>query len=118
MSPHGHRKGDEALFQHWRVGQPSSPPPQSRPQSPDGLPPACRPGFRKRLTDLRSEMVERAMSMLTAASLEAVKTLVSLQDTSHPAAVRRRTLDHRVGAQATRGNRAGRADLGSGRTGA
>jgi hypothetical protein len=44
--------------------------------------------FRKRLSLLRSEMVSRAASMLTAASLEAVKTLLSLQNENVQAAVR------------------------------
>lgn len=46
------------------------------------------PAFRQRLRALRTELVERSMGMLTAATLEAVKTLVSLQDAAQPAAVR------------------------------
>jgi hypothetical protein len=46
------------------------------------------PEFRKRLHTLRSEMVSRAASMLTAAALEAVKTLLSLQNEQVQAAVR------------------------------
>jgi hypothetical protein len=46
------------------------------------------PEFRKRLHMLRSEMVSRAASMLTAAALEAVKTLLSLQNENVQAAVR------------------------------
>jgi hypothetical protein len=46
------------------------------------------PDFRKRLHMLRSEMVSRAASMLTAAALEAVKTLLSLQNENVQAAVR------------------------------
>jgi type II secretory pathway component PulF len=46
------------------------------------------PVFKKRLDDVRSEMVQRSMGMLTAAGLEAVKTLVALQDREQPAAAR------------------------------
>jgi hypothetical protein len=44
--------------------------------------------FRQRLQDLRTEMTQRTGGMLTAAGLEAVKTLVTLQDGAIPAAVR------------------------------
>jgi hypothetical protein len=37
------------------------------------------PKFRKRLNALRADMVQRATGMLTAATLEAVKTLLALQ---------------------------------------
>lgn len=46
------------------------------------------PRFRKRLNQMRAELVERAMGMLTGAALEAVKTLVELQNVAQPAAVR------------------------------
>ena len=46
------------------------------------------PGFRERVQVLRSDMVERAAGMLTAASLEAVKTLLVLQEAAQPAGVR------------------------------
>ena len=46
------------------------------------------PKFVKRLRDVRHEMVGRATSMLTAAAMEAVKTLLNLQGTSMPPAVR------------------------------
>ena len=46
------------------------------------------PAFQERLTNLRSETLQRAAAILTAASLEAVKTLVALQNPSVPAAVR------------------------------
>jgi hypothetical protein len=45
-------------------------------------------GFQQRLRDLRTDMVQRAGGMLTAAGMEAVKTLISLQDGSVAAAVR------------------------------
>ena len=45
-------------------------------------------GLRQRLQDLRSDMVQRTAGMLTAASLEAVKTLLVLQEASQPANVR------------------------------
>jgi hypothetical protein len=48
----------------------------------------AEPPFRQRLQEARSEMVQRAANMLTAASMEAVKTLLALQQTSVPAAVR------------------------------
>jgi hypothetical protein len=37
------------------------------------------PEFVKRLDDLRADMLKRATAMLTAAAMEAVKTLVALQ---------------------------------------
>src|SRR5207253_1986680 len=40
------------------------------------------PAFRKRLQDLRTDMAQRTGGMLTAAGMEAVKTLISLQDGS------------------------------------
>lgn len=46
------------------------------------------PGFRAQLNALRSQMVERAAGMLTAGGMESVKTLVSLQEASMPAAAR------------------------------
>jgi hypothetical protein len=46
------------------------------------------PAFRTRLQGARTDMVQRATGMLTAAALEAVKTLLGLQHASVPAAVR------------------------------
>ena len=46
------------------------------------------PPFRARLQELRTDMVRRASGMLTAAAGEAVRTLLSLQKESVPAAVR------------------------------
>jgi hypothetical protein len=46
------------------------------------------PKFRARLDSARSEMVQRATAMLTAAAMEAVKTLLDLQDKKQPAATR------------------------------
>jgi hypothetical protein len=46
------------------------------------------PAFQEQLASLRFETVQRTAAMLSAASLEAVKTLVSLQESSVPAAVR------------------------------
>jgi hypothetical protein len=46
------------------------------------------PAFKKRLDAIRGDMVQRAMGMLTAAAMEAVKTLVALQDKEQPAASR------------------------------
>jgi hypothetical protein len=46
------------------------------------------PAFRTRLQDFRSDMVKRTAGMLSAASMEAVKTLLDLQKVSVPAAVR------------------------------
>jgi len=48
----------------------------------------AEPAFRKRLQDLRTDMAQRTGGMLTAAGMEAVKTLISLQDGSIAAAVR------------------------------
>ena len=46
------------------------------------------PGFQRELNELRSDMVQRATGMLTAATMEAAKTLLALQDPSIPPAVR------------------------------
>ena len=46
------------------------------------------PEFQRRLQDIRSDMVKRTAGMLTAAAMEAVKTLLALQSTSTPPAVR------------------------------
>jgi hypothetical protein len=46
------------------------------------------PAFRRRLQDLRGDMVQRASGALTAAALEAVRTLAELQRAPHPPAVR------------------------------
>jgi hypothetical protein len=46
------------------------------------------PAFHTRLQGARADMVQRATGMLTAAALEAVKTLLGLQHASVPAAVR------------------------------
>jgi len=46
------------------------------------------PEFQRRLLEVRADMVQRTAGMLTAAAMEAVKTLLSLQKESIPAAVR------------------------------
>jgi hypothetical protein len=46
------------------------------------------PAFGRRLDQLKTETVRRAADMLTAAALEAVKTLLSLQADNVPAPVR------------------------------
>jgi hypothetical protein len=46
------------------------------------------PAFRHRVQVARGEMVQRSAAMLTAAALEAVKTLLTLQHAAVPAAVR------------------------------
>ena len=46
------------------------------------------PGFRQRLQDCRAEITQRTVGMLTAAGLESVKTLITLQADKTPAAVR------------------------------
>jgi AcrR family transcriptional regulator len=46
------------------------------------------PEFKARLQEVRSDMVKRTAGTLTAASTEAVKTLLSLQQTAVPHAVR------------------------------
>lgn len=45
-------------------------------------------GFRKRLRNVRQEMVERCSGMLTAASMEAVRTLMALMEPVAPYASR------------------------------
>jgi hypothetical protein len=46
------------------------------------------PAFQKRLQEIRSDMVKRTAGTLTAASTEAVKTLLALQHPAIPHAVR------------------------------
>jgi hypothetical protein len=46
------------------------------------------PAFRRRLQDLRADMVQRTAGTLTAAAGEAVKTLLALQKEAIPPAVR------------------------------
>jgi hypothetical protein len=46
------------------------------------------PAFQQQLRAVRADMVQRAAGLLTAAALEAVKTLVALQKETVPAAVR------------------------------
>jgi hypothetical protein len=46
------------------------------------------PAFRQRILDLKTETMERAGSMLTAATLQSVKTLLSMQEASVPFGVR------------------------------
>lgn len=48
------------------------------------------PEFRAKLNDVRADMVQRAAGMLTAVSLEAVKTLAELLHPSQPASARLR----------------------------
>jgi hypothetical protein len=48
----------------------------------------AEPAFRQRLQQARGDMVQRASGMLTAATLEAIKTLLALQQPSAPPAVR------------------------------
>lgn len=45
------------------------------------------PAFKKRLTEMRGDMVKRTAGMLTAASQESVKTLLRLHDRSNPPGV-------------------------------
>ncbi len=48
----------------------------------------AEPRFRQQLNQIRADMVQRAASILTAAAVEAVKTLVDLQSHATPPAVR------------------------------
>jgi hypothetical protein len=48
----------------------------------------AEPGFQQRLEQLRAEMSQRTGGMLIAAGMEAVKTLLTLQGSTTPAAVR------------------------------
>ena len=45
-------------------------------------------GFQKRLQDVRADMVQRTVGMLTASGMEASKTLISLLESTVPQAVR------------------------------
>jgi hypothetical protein len=44
--------------------------------------------FQRRLSQVKSDMHKRATAMLTAASMEAVKTLLGLQESSMPPGIR------------------------------
>jgi type II secretory pathway component PulF len=46
------------------------------------------PAFQERLQQTRTDMLQRTAAMLTAAGLESVKTLITLQQTSNPGSVR------------------------------
>jgi hypothetical protein len=46
------------------------------------------PDFQIRLKEVKTEMVQRAAGMLTAAALESVKTLLALQESTNPPATR------------------------------
>jgi hypothetical protein len=46
------------------------------------------PAFQQRLQNLKADMVQRTVGMLTAAGMESAKTLITLQDHSNPGAVR------------------------------
>lgn len=46
------------------------------------------PEFRRQVRELRAEIVQRTSSALSAASSEAVKTLIALQQAAQPAGVR------------------------------
>jgi hypothetical protein len=48
----------------------------------------ANPQFRQQLNQIRADMVQRAAALLTAAAMEAIKTLVALQDQTTPPAVR------------------------------
>jgi hypothetical protein len=48
----------------------------------------AEPAFQQQLRAVRADMVQRAAGLLTAAALEAVKTLVALQKETVPAATR------------------------------
>lgn len=48
----------------------------------------ANPEFRKRIQELRSDMVERTTAMLTAAGMESAKNLLELQKRDAPFAVR------------------------------
>jgi type II secretory pathway component PulF len=47
-----------------------------------------QPAFSQRLQEVRADMVQRTSAMLTASGMEAVKTLLALQQASTPASVR------------------------------
>ena len=46
------------------------------------------PDIQRRLSQVKSDMLKRATAMLTAASMEAVKTLLGLQESSMPPGIR------------------------------
>jgi hypothetical protein len=46
------------------------------------------PAFQQRLQSLKADMVQRTAGMLTAAGMESAKTLITLQDSSNPGAIR------------------------------
>ena len=46
------------------------------------------PAFQRRLSEIKTDMVKRAAGMLTAASMESIKTLLALQESKIPPATR------------------------------
>ena len=56
----------------------------------------AEPAFRDRVTQARADTAQRLSNLLTAAGLEGVKTLVTLQDASYPPPVRLRAAEATV----------------------
>jgi hypothetical protein len=89
MAHGGRHRADEALMTALACGATVE---AAAPQS--GLSPRTAhrrladPAFRRRLQRARTDLVQRAAAVLTAATLEAVKTLLSLQQSAVPPAVR------------------------------
>jgi hypothetical protein len=89
VATHGKKKTDEALILALACGTPVETAAAKSGVSERTVYRRLKePEFRRRVQTTRAEMVERAASMLTAASMQAVKTLLALQETSAPPAVR------------------------------
>ncbi len=89
MSLHGRKSADEAVLLALACGATAESAAHSAGVSARTVSRRLKdPRFHQRLQTLRAEMLQRAAGMLTAASLEAVKTLLVLQQASVPAAVR------------------------------
>lgn len=89
MSHRGRRNADQILLKALACGATNE-----AAASQAGVSPATvyrrrqDPQFCKRLDELKSEMLQRTTAMLTASSMESVKTLIELQKPAVPFAVR------------------------------
>jgi hypothetical protein len=89
MATHGRKKTDETLILALACGTPVE---QAAAKAGLSVRSVYRrlkeSGFKQRIQVVKAETMERAGSMLTAASMQAVKTLLTLQEGSVPHAVR------------------------------
>jgi len=87
--PRGRRNADEALLTALACGATIENAARSAHVSPrTAHRRLANPDFQQRLQDLKADIVQRTAGMLTAAGMEAAKTLITLQDGTNPGAVR------------------------------